>query len=269
MPQAVLAPTAFFASLSRSGATGRRRRKALRRSFGGVYPREWAERQHSRPSGPAPWAWVAAFAAALAIAWQITGNWTDALIALNVVSFVVQCYNKQWEDQGYLTADTLRRPRSSHRLVLSAFLHAGWYHLGCNMASLWYMGRHVERVFGPGRFLLLYLGSLVVGALTSLWGKRRSQGGSVPTVGASAGVLGVVAALVVFRWRLGLPLQDLWLVLLLNLLVGLATPQADNLGHAGGAAGGALIAYLWGPRYVWLFGGLLYRDSPIITWPFS
>ncbi|CAE8643417.1 unnamed protein product [Polarella glacialis] len=135
------------------------------------------------------------------------------------------------------------------------------------MYSLWYLGRPAERVFGPGRFLFVYLMSAFSCALASLWSKRGRRD-SLPSVGASGGVFGVMAAMLVFRWRHGIPCAELWLMLLLNLAVGLMSPQVDDAGHIGGAAAGALTSFLWGPRWVWSLGGMLIKDVPIIRWPF-
>jgi len=266
--------TVASASLAAGLTCGRIRRQrgsVRRRSFepfGGVYARDWALRPRGSPPGPEVWLWLPGFAVLLAVAWQVAGSWTDALVALNVISYLMQCYWPRWEEEGVLTADTLVAQRSSHRLIASSFLHANWYHLGVNMYSLWYFGHAVERFFGPGRFLLVYLGSALACALASLWAKRRQGGRAMPSVGASGGVLGVVMALAVFQWRHGLPFRSLALSLLANFAVGLMSPEVDNHGHAGGAAGGALVAYLWGPRYVQILGGLLVRDLPIIKWPF-
>lgn len=244
--------------------------RVLRRSyepFGGVYARDYALKPRRRQPGLWGVLWAPALAAALFASWQVFHSLTDALIALNIISYIMQCYWPRWEDEGVLTADALQAPGGLRRLVMSSFLHASWYHLGTNMFSLWYIGHFVERAFGPGRFLFVYLGSSLIAALASLWSKRQRRG-DVPSVGASGGVFGAMTALLIFRWRHGLDIQMLWITLLLNFLVGAASPEVDNVGHAGGAAGGALIAYLWGPRYVWSAGRLFVRDAPIITWPF-
>jgi len=72
----------------------------------------------------------------------------------------------------------------------------------------------------------------------------------------------------VLRWRQGLSFVQFALALAVSFAVGLASPEVDKYGHLGGAAGGALIAYLWGPRCSQPLGGLLVRDAPIIRWPF-
>ena len=43
-------------------------------------------------------------------------------------------------------------------------------------------------------------------------------------------------------------LKSLWQTLLINVLYGLTNPRIDNYGHFGGLVGGALAAYLLGPK---------------------
>lgn len=79
------------------------------------------------------------------------------------------------------------------QLFTSAFLHGSLLHLGTNMFGLWMFGREVERVLGPLRFLQLYGLSVFTAALTQLvvtWWLQQWQ----PTVGASGGLFGVLAA---------------------------------------------------------------------------
>lgn len=213
------------------------------------------------------WAWFFLGVLIFSLGWQVAGNWTDVLIALNVVSFLLQCYSVDWEEEGLLTADVGPR-NGAHRLILSSFLHASWVHLAQNMCSLWYVGRPLERAFGPGRFLFAYLVGTVAGAGTSVWGKRRrGRRGDVPSVGASGGVCAAVAALAYFRWRHGRPSGSLWYTLALNILCGLWLPGVDYLGHLGGSVGGAAVSFLWGPRYVLSLGGFAVRSQPILGWP--
>ena len=50
--------------------------------------------------------------------------------------------------------------------VTCQFLHGGIAHIAGNMLYLWVFGRGVEAALGTLRFLLLYLGSGVIAALT-------------------------------------------------------------------------------------------------------
>jgi rhomboid family protein len=90
-----------------------------------------------------------------------------------------------------LTADP-RAPRQALlTLISSQFIHAGFLHLGGNMLFLWVFGRAVEDRIGSAVFLVFYL---LVGAIAGLAQCLISAGESVPLIGASgaiAGVLGV------------------------------------------------------------------------------
>src|SRR5439155_18730939 len=76
-------------------------------------------------------------------------------------------------------------------LITSQFIHAGFLHLGGNMLFLWVFGRAIEDRLGSAVYLGFYL---VAGAVAGLVQCFISSGESVPLIGASgaiAGVLGV------------------------------------------------------------------------------
>ncbi|PIQ83649.1 MAG: rhomboid family intramembrane serine protease [Candidatus Omnitrophica bacterium CG11_big_fil_rev_8_21_14_0_20_63_9] len=76
-------------------------------------------------------------------------------------------------------------------LLTSQFLHGGLFHLASNMLYLWIFADNVEDRLGHGRFLLLYLGSGVLAAVAQL---LLSSHSSVPMVGASGAIAGVLGA---------------------------------------------------------------------------
>ena len=79
-------------------------------------------------------------------------------------------------------------------LVTSMFLHGGWMHL---LGNLWYLaifGDNVEDRLGHLRALLLYLAAGVAGGLLHYVVNRTS---SVPAVGASGAIAGVLGAYMV------------------------------------------------------------------------
>lgn len=138
------------------------------------------------------------------------------------------------------------------RLVSSCWLHGGWLHMLVNALALFALGRLCEALYGPGRMLLLFLGSGVGGAALS-WVL-----GTELTVGASGGVFGLMGAAIVFGWRHGDALPDgpvrflRWRLLpwlLVNLALGFALPNIiDNAGHVGGLITGAVMATVMGNR---------------------
>jgi membrane associated rhomboid family serine protease len=85
-------------------------------------------------------------------------------------------------------------------ILTGMFLHAGWLHLLGNMLFLWIFGNNVEDVMGRLRFLVFYLASGYAAALAQAWVTIHYGSGlaaSVPTVGASGAIAGVLGAYLV------------------------------------------------------------------------
>jgi len=73
----------------------------------------------------------------------------------------------------------------------SMFLHGGWLHLAGNMLYLWVFGDNVEDKLGHGRYLVFYL---VCGLAASLLHVFIAPSSSMPTVGASGAISGILGA---------------------------------------------------------------------------
>ncbi|PXA05489.1 hypothetical protein DDZ13_01060 [Coraliomargarita sinensis] len=83
--------------------------------------------------------------------------------------------------------------------VLSyGFLHSTQtlFHILGNMLGLFFIGRILEPILGRQQFLLLYLGSTLIGGLTYL---AFHIGGYQPVVGASAAVFGILTVFCFLR----------------------------------------------------------------------
>ena len=83
-------------------------------------------------------------------------------------------------------------------LFTSMFLHGSWLHLGGNMLYLWIFADNVEDAMGHGRFVVFYLLTGVIAALTHVLTQPASQ---VPLVGASGAIAGVLGAYLVLYPR--------------------------------------------------------------------
>ena len=75
----------------------------------------------------------------------------------------------------------------------SMFMHGGFFHLVGNMLYLWIFGDNVEDQLGHFRFILFYLLSGIVAALSFTYLFPSSR---VPLVGASGAIAGVLGAYV-------------------------------------------------------------------------
>jgi len=76
-------------------------------------------------------------------------------------------------------------------LFTSMFMHGGFLHLGGNMLYLWIFGNNVEDAMGHVRFVIFYLlcGFAATAAQIAL-----DPGSSIPMVGASGAISGVLGA---------------------------------------------------------------------------
>lgn len=129
------------------------------------------------------------------------------------------------------------------RLASGMFLHAAVWHLGLNLWVLWQVGRLLEQVLGPPRYLLVYLVSGSGGFALSL----VLQPGL--TLGASGAIFGVIGGLLalstVAREQ---PVSRFLTTALVPLVaatfaLGLLLPFLDNSAHVGGFVLGYALTY--------------------------
>src|SRR6266478_7534472 len=80
-------------------------------------------------------------------------------------------------------------------LLTHQFLHGGWFHILANMWTLWIFGDNVEDKMGPVRFTIFYLLCGTAAGLTHLYVNPDS---TVPSVGASGAIAGVLGAYFLF-----------------------------------------------------------------------
>jgi membrane associated rhomboid family serine protease len=82
----------------------------------------------------------------------------------------------------------------------SMFMHASWLHIIGNMLFLWIFGNNVEDSLGPVRFFFWYIGAGLAAAFTQTFVTLQFSdpiGSSIPNVGASGAIAGVLGAYLV------------------------------------------------------------------------
>ena len=131
------------------------------------------------------------------------------------------------------------------RLATSMFLHIGIVHLVVNMYSLYIIGKQLESFLGRWKFLIVYLGSGIIGSLLSVVVH------SSISAGASGAIFGLLGSLLYFgyhyRLYLGTVLKTQVIpVIIINLLIGFMVPGIDNFAHIGGLVGGYLLTMVLG-----------------------
>jgi membrane associated rhomboid family serine protease len=117
---------------------------------------------------------------------------TMGLIALNVLAFLYELRLDDFQLQRIVTVHGVVPAAFAWPDVLtSMFLHGGWFHILTNMVYLWIFGDNVEDSLGHGKFLLFYLACGAVAALAQVF---VHPGSTLPMIGASGAVAGVMGA---------------------------------------------------------------------------
>jgi membrane associated rhomboid family serine protease len=145
------------------------------------------------------------------------------------------------------------------RMISSGFLHADMQHLLFNMFTLYFFADVVIYYLNPFYFIILYIGSLLVGNLLSYYFHKNEYHYSA--VGASGAVMGVLYSAILLdpEMRLGfmfipipIPGYVFGIGYLLYSIYGMKN-KVGNIGHDahfGGAIGGYVITLVLAP---WLF----------------
>jgi rhomboid protease GluP len=128
------------------------------------------------------------------------------------------------------------------RLVTAGFLHGGILHILMNSWVLFDLGAEVEQIYGTSRLIVFYFFSTVTGFLIS------SRFGGASSVGSSAGIFGLIGAMLAFgftdRSALGAAVKSLYTRWVIYLFVLSFIPGVDFRAHIGGLAGGFLAGWL-------------------------
>jgi membrane associated rhomboid family serine protease len=123
-----------------------------------------------------------------------------------------------------------------YRMFTSMFLHYGIVHLLMNMWALWILGRTLEAVLGPARFLALYLLAGLGGSVAVYYFAPNTL-----TAGASGAIFGLFAALFVVLRKMGRDTSSVVPVIVLNVVFTFAVPGISIAGHLGGLVVGAIV----------------------------
>jgi len=188
---------------------------------------------------------------------------TYLIIAANILVFLQsitnpELYNQLIETYG-LVPEEVMRGENLLSLVTSMFLHANILHLGLNMFFLLLSGDMVERELGNFRFLGLYL---ACGVIAGLFHSYLNSASTIPAIGASGAIFGVLAALAIlfpFRWLLKLfgfipiPMPAI-LFVFITILTETAyvssgvVESVAHTAHVGGFLAGVFLTLLFIPK---------------------
>ncbi len=185
---------------------------------------------------------------------------TYTVLGLTVLAYLLQLLSKfllgydLLLDWGVKANDAIQAGQW-WRFFTPMLLHGSILHIGFNMYALLSFGSGLERHYGHGRFLLLYLLSgFAAGVFSFLLTQEYS-------IGASGAIFGLIGAEGVFLYQnrrlfgdqVKAQINNIIVIVAVNLFLGLS-PGIDNWAHIGGLLGGLIFAWFAGPY--WNIAGL-------------
>jgi membrane associated rhomboid family serine protease len=178
------------------------------------------------------------------------------ILILNVMVFVAQNAGglniySSFLEYGALSTGGLKRGFIWQFLTYQ-FMHGTFGHLLLNSLCLYFFGRPLESMLGKRIFLSLYLLSGFVGGIVQILLGLFSEQFAGPTVGASAGLCGLVAAFALLNPRSTiylffiLPIRAIYFLPLMTVatILFILIPSHDNIAH-GAHLGGILAGVTW------------------------
>lgn len=187
------------------------------------------------------------------------------LIVANVALYVIELVSLNWTGSRFflrmfgLSLDGIRDFYFWQPLTYM-FVHSpgSVFHLLMNMLGLYIFGSEFERTFGRQRFLQFYGTCGLVGGMAYLILSILSpEHQSIPLVGASGAVFGLLMAAVIFFPHIQIVLiifpmpvrvfALIWAgILLLQMLSGSVQNLGGEVCHLAGAGAGIAVLYAWG-----------------------
>lgn len=130
-----------------------------------------------------------------------------------------------------------------YRLFTCMFVHSDIMHILLNMYALYTIGPVVERYYGKGKYLFIYI---ISGLLGSVFSGVFMSANSI-SIGASGAIFGLLGSICYFTYYYRATLQGILRgsiipVIVINLAIGFLSPDIDLSAHIGGLIGGILVS---------------------------
>ena len=178
-----------------------------------------------------------------------------ALIIINIVVFIWTYFFLPNFDQVIMTWGFISAYPSIVTIFTSMFLHGSVEHVVGNMWYLWIFGDNVEDRFGKMGYIMLYLLSGIAATFLDFF---TSIGSTVPSIGASGAIAGILGSYIVLYPRekvlagfegflANIPAYiviGLWFVLQFFLGVVGGGGDVAVWAHVGGFIFGAVVTYV-------------------------
>ncbi len=228
--------------------------------------------------------------------WGYRAPVTIGLIAVNAAIWFIMVatdslgllpIDKWWFQYFAMTPEGVIHRFLVYQIVTNVFLHdtTSILHLFFNMYFLWVFGPRVERRFSSRTFLVFYFVCGVSGSILSLVMRALMGDWTMPSIGASAAIFGVLVAygflfandiLLLFfvipikAWKTVLALVIIEVVFIIVTLLGIdlgVLSQIDHWAHLGGSAAAAVWMLVMARRTQHITGIGWTQDGIVVELP--
>lgn len=169
----------------------------------------------------------------------ITDSLTNLILVIIAGSYLLQMIIPGYESALLLAKDPVINGEY-YRILTVALLHGGLLHLGFNLYSLHLLGTPVEAFFNKGRYLTIFISSLIAASFASL----TFNSPYVYSIGASGAIFGLFGALAVGGKRMGVDFRSIGTIVAINFALGFMMSGIDWHAHLGGLFGGAAVTWV-------------------------
>lgn len=179
---------------------------------------------------------------------------TFVLLSLNTLMFFVVLFNGGFTTESLITNGGLvpklvTENKEYYRLLVSMFLHGGFFHFLMNSYFLFYLGSFTEKLLGSTKYSIIYMIS-GLGASVAVW---LFSDPKVVTIGASGALYGIMGGLLILtflkaNWFSPQGLRSIRTMTLINIIFTLSLRNFVSVqGHLGGLFFGIILTYLFIP----------------------
>lgn len=173
-------------------------------------------------------------------------NLTIFLILLMTFIFILQYPLDLLEYFSFIPALAFSQP---WRFITSIFLHANFIHLFYNMMALFFFGLYLERLVDRKIYLTIFFVSGIFGNFLFM---LTTFNPSIPAVGASGAIYGVIGALaalrpfaIVYVYFTPMPLIVMAFLWAIISFIGIFVPsEIAHAAHLSGLVTGYIIGYI-------------------------
>ncbi len=172
---------------------------------------------------------------------------TSVLIFINILMLIYTLITGGFTtgnliDLGGLVPVAVTEFGEYYRVITSMFLHGSILHFFFNMYALYILGRNMEMLIGPYKFILItMIGGIGAGVSVVFFSPDVSL-----TIGASGFIFAIIGALLYLtftrkRWFHPRSINSIRFIVLLNIGITFVIPNISVAGHLGGLIMGVLL----------------------------